>query len=137
LSSVTLQALLICDQVIQDSQSSKKTLVGIFDKIFSKQFPALHPRFAVFTRFRCEPGKRVSTGYRITGPSGLNAEIGRPNDLDVGASGYVEIVSVFEGFPIPAPGEYSFTLLVNGKEIASALVTVLFHEEGTPAATES
>jgi hypothetical protein len=38
-----LVAFLLCDQVIQDVRSNKKTFVGVFDEIWAKNVPVVRP----------------------------------------------------------------------------------------------
>ena len=42
------QALVVCDQIITDAATGKKTLVGIFNNLGASQFPCVHPRFCVY-----------------------------------------------------------------------------------------
>jgi hypothetical protein len=41
-------AIVICDQIIEDKLSHKKSLIGIFNQIATPTFPCRHPRMAVF-----------------------------------------------------------------------------------------
>ena len=41
-------ALIICDQVITDARTHKKTLVGIFNQIAARKFPVVHPNLGIF-----------------------------------------------------------------------------------------
>lgn len=41
-------ALLVCDSVIQDKQTNKWTLVGLFDRLFTTKLPCVHPALAIF-----------------------------------------------------------------------------------------
>ena len=41
-------AMLICDTVIEDKQTGKKTIVGIFNNINALNVPILHPSFNVY-----------------------------------------------------------------------------------------
>src|SRR5438128_1909721 len=36
-------AMLLCDHAIVEAGSNKKSLIGIFDRVFSAGFPAVHP----------------------------------------------------------------------------------------------
>jgi hypothetical protein len=42
--------MLICDQIITEQVTNKKSLIGVFDKFFSSNFPALLPRIAVYVK---------------------------------------------------------------------------------------
>jgi hypothetical protein len=41
-------ALVVCDHIITDAATGKKTLVGIFNNLGAQQFPCVHPRFCVY-----------------------------------------------------------------------------------------
>jgi hypothetical protein len=41
-------AILICDQIIEDVQTRKKSLIGTFNNIATMQFPFRHPQLCVF-----------------------------------------------------------------------------------------
>ena len=41
-------AIVICDIIIEDKQTHKKSLIGIFNQIGALQFPCRHPRMAVY-----------------------------------------------------------------------------------------
>src|SRR6185369_16003314 len=43
-----LAAMLVCDQTIRDQGSSKSSLIGIFDRITARTFPARHATLTVF-----------------------------------------------------------------------------------------
>ena len=46
--SPTGLAIVICDQIIEDKQTNKKSLIGIFNNIASQNFPCRHPQLCVF-----------------------------------------------------------------------------------------
>ncbi|OGW83960.1 MAG: hypothetical protein A3C47_00235 [Omnitrophica bacterium RIFCSPHIGHO2_02_FULL_51_18] len=41
-------AMIICDTVIDDKKTNKKSLIGLFDNINSLKLPCVHPRLNVF-----------------------------------------------------------------------------------------
>ena len=41
-------AIVVCDQIIEDKATSKKSLIGIFNNIASQTFPCRHPALSVF-----------------------------------------------------------------------------------------
>ena len=49
MSKFKLDFLHICDQVIVD-QDKKISIIGIFNKIKAFGFPAIHPKFSIFTK---------------------------------------------------------------------------------------
>jgi hypothetical protein len=43
-------AMLICDQIITEQVTNKKTLIGVFDKLSSPNFPTMMPRLAIYVK---------------------------------------------------------------------------------------
>lgn len=43
-------AMLICDQIITEQLTNKKSLIGVFDKFFSPIFPTVFPRLAIYVK---------------------------------------------------------------------------------------
>jgi hypothetical protein len=41
-------AIVICDQIIEDKLTNKKSLIGIFNQIGAQTFPCRHPQVSVF-----------------------------------------------------------------------------------------
>jgi hypothetical protein len=41
-------AIMLCDQIIEDKQTSKKSLIGIFNQLGAAEFPCHHSRLSVF-----------------------------------------------------------------------------------------
>ncbi len=41
-------AIVVCDQIIEDKHTNKKSLIGIFNNIASPSFPCRHPQLCVF-----------------------------------------------------------------------------------------
>jgi len=41
-------AIVICDQIIEDKLTGKKSLIGIFNQIATQSFPCRHPQVCVF-----------------------------------------------------------------------------------------
>jgi len=41
-------SLVVCDQIIEDKLTGKKTLVGLFSRISAGSFPCVHPMMSVF-----------------------------------------------------------------------------------------
>ena len=41
-------AIVVCDQIIEDKATNKKSLIGIFNNIASQTFPCRHPQLSVF-----------------------------------------------------------------------------------------
>ncbi len=47
-----LKAMLLCDLTIVEEATHKRTLIGLFDRISSAQFPTVHSAMSVYVQFR-------------------------------------------------------------------------------------
>jgi hypothetical protein len=47
-----LKAMLLCDQTLVEEGSRKRTLIGLFDRIKSSQYPTTHPSMSIYVQFR-------------------------------------------------------------------------------------
>ena len=69
--SVTIvQAFLLCDSVVVDARSGKAVVQGIFDRIMSKSFPAVHPNCSIYARIRLLQGRSCEFAIALQTPSG-------------------------------------------------------------------
>ena len=50
-------SLLMCDAIIEDKHTGKKTLVGLFDRVHARRFPCVHPFMCVFVSLTGARGK--------------------------------------------------------------------------------
>ncbi len=41
-------ALLVCDMMIQDQHTHKRSLIGLFDRLYTTKLPCVHPTLAIF-----------------------------------------------------------------------------------------
>lgn len=111
----TVLAMLLCDQVITDAESTKKTLVGLFDSVFASQVPVLYAKgFSIFARLSDVEGKynfRVDVVFldedKALG-SVTTKEVIAPNRL-----GFVELIIVVSGIGFEKYGKYEFQLYAN------------------------
>ncbi len=121
-----VQAFLLCDSVMRDSQSGKTVLTGIFDRIWVRSIPAAHSSCAVYFRIRFDQSESTSNqqlALRITPPSGLSQtapEIPLTVANNFMAEGSISIA----GLPLPEEGEYEIELLVSGNRVSRYFLTV-------------
>ena len=117
-----LTAFLVCDQIIADAATSKKTIVGIFDSIVASQFPTQHAPCSLYVKlidcegdyeFRIE-FVRVSTQELLVECNG-NAHPKTRHE-------YTEFSIPCPPLPLPDPGEYEFRLWMNNKFIGNVRI---------------
>ena len=122
-------AMLLCDYVIEDKQSNKKSLIGLFSNISAKQFPASHYRMNVFVvlcdghgeydgELRCvsaDTDKEVST---MKGP----VVFPDPNAV-------IEFNFEMFGVTFPEPGDYIMQFLCDDEIVIQRRLTITQIEE--------
>ena len=104
-------ALIVCDDIIEDKFTGKKTLVGIFSQISAPQFPARHPKLAIFISFHDAKGDYNSALRIISEKSGAvvvetQGELHVKSPLDV-----LDIHFNFMNIEFPEPGFYNIEFL--------------------------
>jgi len=103
-------AMLVCDQVIAEQGTNKKSLIGVFEVFNAFGFPTLIPRIAIYVKLADAFGKyqfklRL---VRLKNES-LIAEIGIEADVKDSAH-YSELALNLSNLPFPEPGKYEFQL---------------------------
>lgn len=121
----TLLAFLVCDTVIEDVETGKKSLIGLFDLVVGLHPPAYVPELCVYVC--CSGGPEQSPcrmTVRFLGPD--EEEIARaeetvefPHENSV-----AEIVFRFQGLELTRSGWYRFVCDINGQTVAERLLLV-------------
>lgn len=111
----TLVSLLVCDQVIDDKLSNKKSAIGIFNTILVPSVPTAIQQLAILASVT-EIDARVELELRLVRDaynevlfSGKGA-VEAPNPLAV-----VDLLFAMQGVRVPAAGQYAFELLCGGE----------------------
>ena len=108
-----LVAALVCDVAVKDPTSGKSSLIGIFDRVHVKQFPAKRP-VSVYIKLTEAEGQYdflVKYVYSNTGEKLAEAK-GHFTSKDKLAT--VELNLQFPPIPMPGEGRYDFQVWVNG-----------------------
>lgn len=127
----TLVSLLLCDTVIQDAVTSKKSLIGMFVQVNAVAFPTT-VNLALFARLTDAEGK-----YRFrTDVVNLNEDktvLSLPPTVDLEAKdqlAFVELVMQIQGLPIPSPGKYEFQLWGNDVYLGRTVMDAVLMKQG-------
>ncbi len=106
-----LKYLLQCDEVRDDN--GKFSAIGIFDRIWSFVYPARHKQFGLLLGFYGAQGS-YELELQVSAPDG--SDLGRINGkLELRADDNVANVAInFQDLPLPAEGEYTISLFLNG-----------------------
>jgi hypothetical protein len=107
---------------------NKLNLLGIFDRIYVETFPAFHLRCHLVVRFRPDPadeGQHRSLVILFQHMDGPEPLFRLESSVDVGNSSQsFDNVLQLQGLPLPRPGEYQFSVIVEGHELATVPLTV-------------
>jgi hypothetical protein len=120
-----VKAFLVCDQILHDAQTNKKTLVGVFHDVGATRFPAVHPSLWIYANLTDAKG-RYAFEFRIVDVS-RNAVLGSgsPPPLDIpDPLRTTEFSAQLRNVALPAPGTYEFHLLANGQLLATKAIRV-------------
>jgi hypothetical protein len=100
-------AIVVCDQIIEDKATNKKSLIGIFNNIASQTFPCRHPQLSVFVsltegRGNYDARLRIANEEAGTTITEVKGQIQLP-DVNLVA----ELAFNFLGLEFASPGLYS------------------------------
>ena len=112
-------AFIICDTVIDDKATNKKSLIGLFNNIYANNFPCSHPVINIFLSLTkghgdyecsllCVKDDESQKIVQLSGPLKFN------NPLSV-----VEAKFEIRGMVLPEPGIYRFDFLCGGVPVVS------------------
>lgn len=117
-------AILLCDQVIVDAQSQKKSLIGVFDKFNALSFPALLS-CSIYAKLADAEGQYT---FRIRfvnlRDEGLLADIKMQGKVNT-RSESVEVAAQLLGIPIPEAGKYEIQLYADDIYLGRVTLTAV------------
>lgn len=99
---------MVCDHIIVEQGTNKKSLIGVFNNIGSTSFPVIHPQMSIFVAMTNGRG-RLPTTLRFVRESDQKeifsaaGEVLFPSPNDV-----VELVFNIVQAPFEEPGLYTF-----------------------------
>lgn len=133
----TVQAFLVCDQVIEDSLTKKKSLIGIFTHLQTASFPFQHQHMGLYFCLTDAEGlyhfdidlMYLNSEHLICRATLPNIEIG--DRLQISDFGINIPLLIF-----PAPGRYEFRLRMDGHLIAQKDFNVMSTSTSAPSAPE-
>jgi hypothetical protein len=132
----TGMAIVICDQIIEDKLTGKKSLIGIFNQIATQNFPCRHPQVCVFVsltegRGQCAARLRIVHDESDHVVGEVNGNIQFPDVHTV-----VELNFNLVGLVFPNPGMYSIEFYCDDALVLERRfhVTHVKPPQGPPAA---
>jgi hypothetical protein len=128
----SLVSLLICDQVVDDRLSNKKSAIGIFNTILVPKVPTAINQMAILASLTELVGK-VEMELRLVSDAddavlfSGKGQVEAPNPLAV-----VDLLFAMQGVRIPHAGQFAFELLSGGEILGRRRFQVLVHTPGGP-----
>lgn len=108
-------ALMICDQVITEAGTNKKSLIGVFNNVAARQFPCRHPRLCIFISITGGHGK-AKTEVRCVNEQTSQALFDAEGEVSFANPNHVvEAVFEFNNVVFPSPGLHCIQVLSNGE----------------------
>ena len=119
-----LVAALVCDVAALEPATAKKSLIGIFDKIFAVSFPATRP-LTLYVKFTDAKGHYKMTIHYVRSKTGekLAEMSGELNSTD--PLGSIDAQIQFPPLLIPAEGRYEFQVFADSVYLGSAFLDAM------------
>ncbi|MHC4930858.1 MAG: DUF6941 family protein [Planctomycetota bacterium] len=121
----SVKAILICDQVIHEFRTNKKSLIGIFEDIHLPRFPARYPQIAVYVNLTDAHGKYVLELRLISTKDGT--ELGRGSTPEVEIDSPLrtcEFALQIQNLVFKEAGKYEFQILANSELLSTKSFSV-------------
>ena len=109
-------AMVLCDMVIIDKRTEKKSLIGIFSNVMSNTYPFRASHFAVYIALTDGHGKYDSRLVCTDSDGNQIFEARGAIEFKGGAKTVVEMVYDIGGLAFPSPGIYNFSFFC-GEEV--------------------
>ncbi|MGH7163537.1 MAG: DUF6941 family protein [Planctomycetota bacterium] len=124
----SVKAVLICDQIIHEHGTNKKSLIGIFQDIHSAQFPFRYPKIGVYVNLTDAQGSYVLELRLVSGADGSEIGRGQTSPVEIASPLLtVEFALQIQNLLFQTPGFYEFQVFANGE----LLSTRAFHVKTT------
>jgi len=116
----TVKAILICDLIIHEHGTNKKSLIGIFQDIHLGKFPFRYPRIAVYVNLTDAHGKYVLELKLLAAGDGTEIGRGRTPVVEIDSPlRTCEFALQIQNLVFMKPGLYEFQVLANQEIIAT------------------
>jgi len=116
-----LIAALVCDVAVKDPTTGKISLIGIFDKIHVKQFPAQRPVSLYAKLTEAEGNYQFQAKYVFSNTGETLAEA-KGEFAAKEKLGTIELNLQYPPLPIPGEGRYDFQIWVNGQFLGQTFI---------------
>lgn len=118
-------AIVICDQIIEDTVTQKRSLIGLFNDIYAPDFPTTLHKLCVFVSVTQLNGsitlELICHNETQNEPILKAAGTAQSND----PNGILELGFEFDKMSLPSPGLYCFELIHEGEILLQRRFNVL------------
>lgn len=121
-----INAMLLCDSIITEVGTNKKSLIGIFESIYAQAFPCKHYKLSIYIKFTSAQGKynfRLElidlSSNKIIGRGGI-PELNVSDKLDS-----YELAFNLMGLKFDQEGKYEFRIFADGKIFGNKIFSVV------------
>ncbi|MBI4115149.1 MAG: hypothetical protein HY447_01085 [Candidatus Omnitrophica bacterium] len=118
-------AMIICDEMIEDKRTNKKSLIGLFNRIVTNQFPSRHKKMNIFFSLTGGRGKyktRLQQTYlpemKVLGEIEGEIEFTDPTAV-------MEFNFELNEVAFPYEGKYNFQLLIDNTPVIERIFEVV------------
>jgi hypothetical protein len=126
-----VKAFLVCDYVIHESGTNKKSCIGIFHNIRAGQFPCRHGQLSIYANIAEAEGKYVFELLLVNLKDGKILGSGQTPELEVPHRLHTaELAFQLHNIVFPSAGKYEFRLIANGDLIAQKVIEIESGPEG-------
>ena len=121
----SVKAILICDQIIHEYGTNKKSLIGIFEEIHLPRFPARYPRIAVYVNLTDAHGRYALELRLVSSSDGGQLGVGQTPPVQIdNPLKTCEFALQIQNLQFPQPGKFEFHVLANNELLATKTFTV-------------
>ncbi|WP_320046867.1 DUF6941 family protein [uncultured Ilyobacter sp.] len=136
IATPSVVSLLVCDQVIDDKLTNKKSAIGLFNTVVVPKVPTRIHQLAI-----------MATLTEITGKTPLQVRLIRDSDNTIlmQTNGHVDapdplamvdLLFAMQGVPIAEVGQYAFELVSGGELLGRRRFHVLIGQQRKPPGAE-
>lgn len=117
-------AMVICDTIIDDKMTNKKSLIGIFNNIWACELPVVHPKFNIYLSLTDGYGSYLGKLVCVLADENkqifqLDCKVDFPSPEQI-----VELNYEFVGIKFPLFGNYHFEFWVENQLLSTRRFTI-------------
>lgn len=121
-----INAMLLCDNIITEVGTNKKSLIGIFENIAASVFPCQHYKLSVYIKFTSAQGKYNFRLELVDASNNKIIETGEDLELNVSDKlGSYELTFNRMGLKFEQEGKYEFRIFADNRIFGSKTFSVI------------